>query len=103
MQLQNFKSLLIHYIQQKNANVDFNTNQNAVHTSYVELLSLELVVVQLDATKKLLESAHMLYSTSGTPSIHNRLFILCVLYTNNVINLLKICNYGIYGTSIQII
>jgi len=27
---------------------------------------------------------------------------LCVLYTNNVINLLQICNYGIYGTSIQI-
>ena len=44
MQLQNFKSLLIRYIQQKNANVDFNTNQKAVHASYVELLPLDLVL-----------------------------------------------------------
>jgi hypothetical protein len=44
MQIQNLKSLLILYIQQKNANVDVNTNQNAVHTSYVELLPLDLVL-----------------------------------------------------------
>ena len=62
MQLQNFKSLLIRYIQQKNANVDFNTNHNAVHTSHVEVLPLDLAVVQLDATKKLLESAVIRYA-----------------------------------------